>query len=84
MGRVVWIVVLLMSLACIAEGVRFFHRGRQHGGNLQLWTKSQLPKELLPEEQWFTQQLDHFDPTNQRTWKQVGFFKRWYFKDGNF
>lgn len=28
----------------------------------------------LPEEEWFSQKLDHFDPTNERTWLQVNFY----------
>lgn len=82
MGRTVCFVVLLMSWACTANGLRFFHRGRQHGGNLQLWTKSQLPEQILPPEQWFTQQLDHFDPTNQQTWKQRFFTNSTFYKKG--
>ena len=54
------------------QAERLFHRGRYRGGNVQLW--SETPGNHLPPEQWFTQQLDHFNPTNQQTWKQVRFF----------
>ena len=27
-----------------------------------------------PKEQWFTQNLDHFNPVEGRTWKQVIYF----------
>lgn len=26
---------------------------------------------LITEDEWFIQKLDHFNPTNNRTWKQV-------------
>lgn len=27
---------------------------------------------ILPADEWFTQILDHFDPTNEEEWQQVG------------
>lgn len=29
----------------------------------------------LPPDQWFEQKLDHFDPTNKKTWLQVNNFR---------
>lgn len=72
------VVCLLQSVA----SVRFFYKGRQHGGNIQLWTKSEMPEDILPPEQWFNQQLDHFDPTNQQTWNQRYFTNSTFYKTG--
>ncbi|KAK4877732.1 hypothetical protein RN001_010238 [Aquatica leii] len=50
---------------------RVFHRGRAVGGNLgspgneeTLYGVKDIP------DQWFDQVLDHFNPTDTRTWKQ--------------
>lgn len=48
-----------------------FHFGRSFGGNLG---KPRNNNSVLPEpfpEMWFTQKLDHFNPNNEVTWKQV-------------
>lgn len=48
---------------------RTFLRGRSKYGNIGT---PKLSKEHdLPPEQWFKQQLDHFNPTDARTWEQV-------------
>lgn len=44
-------------------------RGRSKYGNLGAPILSENYK--LPNEQWFTQFLDHFDPTDARVWQQV-------------
>jgi len=49
-------------------------RGRPVGRHgllgLPAWNVSSLPM-TLPDAQWYEQRLDHFDPTNSKTWKQV-------------
>ncbi|XP_018046479.1 PREDICTED: putative serine protease K12H4.7 [Atta colombica] len=47
---------------------RTFLRGRSKGGNLGNPILSS--ETSLPEEQWFTQYLDHFNPTDINVWEQ--------------
>lgn len=50
---------------------RIFHRGRSVGGNLGVPVSEHdnVIKEIP--EQWFLQELDHFNPADDRKWKQV-------------
>lgn len=58
-----------------ALSIRLFSHGRRFDGNLGDPSKHQtLNSDLLPPDQWFQQNLDHFDPTNSKTWKQVWSF----------
>uniref|UniRef100_A0A1B6CAA8 Serine protease K12H4.7 n=1 Tax=Clastoptera arizonana TaxID=38151 RepID=A0A1B6CAA8_9HEMI len=41
-----------------------------------------LKNKVLPEDEWFSQMLDHFDPTNENVWMQRYFTSTDYFKDG--
>lgn len=36
----------------------------------------------LPKDEWLDQKLDHFDPTNRKTWKQRYFANNKYYKSG--
>lgn len=49
-----------------------FHHGRGFGGNLGKPGNGSLVYSDEFPEQWFTQKLDHFNPNNEVTWKQVG------------
>ena len=62
---------ILMSvfLLCACEARQLFHRGREYGG--MLGVPKHDPNISLPPDEWFEQQLDHFDPTDTRTWEQV-------------
>lgn len=66
--------ILLLFAPGLTYGWRIFHRGRHVGGNLGLPGRKENEIELgspeVPEE-WFTQKLDHFNPTDGRTWQQV-------------
>lgn len=66
---------VLLSILSIGTGWRSFLRGRSKGGNLG---EPVLSSETisLPEEQWFTQYLDHFNPTDVHVWKQVSTKRR--------
>lgn len=55
-------------------------RGRSKYGNLGAPILSENYK--LPNEQWFTQFLDHFDPTDARVWQQRYFINGEYYKKG--
>ncbi|KAF5283542.1 hypothetical protein FQA39_LY17322 [Lamprigera yunnana] len=50
---------------------KIFHRGRVLGGNLgePIGRETLYAGEEISD-QWFDQKLDHFNPTDQRTWKQ--------------
>lgn len=51
---------------------RIFHNGRTKGGNLGEPRGEQHLKSYLNDyEKWFTQNLDHFNPGEERTWQQV-------------
>ncbi|KAJ9590369.1 hypothetical protein L9F63_016606, partial [Diploptera punctata] len=50
------------------EARRLFHKGRGHGG--MLGVPNHMLDLSLPPDEWFDQQLDHFNPTDMRTWKQ--------------
>ncbi|XP_015174578.1 PREDICTED: putative serine protease K12H4.7 [Polistes dominula] len=78
---------LLSSLLLIAvflnitEALRNFIRGRSKDGNLGTLLLSK-EYEKLPNEQWFTQMLDHFNPTDARIWEQRYFQNSEYYKPG--
>ena len=64
------IILAFLLLADNVRSWRIFWKGRYHNGNIgdpspssqSLKTNSDL---------WFIQNLDHNDPTNNATWKQV-------------
>ncbi|PSN56520.1 hypothetical protein C0J52_14786 [Blattella germanica] len=67
-----WCLILLsifmIKLCDETEGMQLFHRGRGKGGLLkEPYVHHDVP---LPPDEWFEQQLDHFNPTDLRTWKQ--------------
>lgn len=49
---------------------KIFHRGRGVGGNLGIPVSHRNKYREIPE-QWFLQELDHFNPADDRKWKQV-------------
>lgn len=52
-------------------GGRQFRLGRSKGGNLG--APGDYKGEILPPKQWFKQRLDHYNPSDLRTWKQLYF-----------
>lgn len=70
---------ILLSILSIGATWRTFLRGRSKGGNLG---EPVLSSETisLPEEQWFTQRLDHFNPTDAHVWKQRYFVNSDFYK----
>nr|CAH7720380.1 unnamed protein product [Callosobruchus chinensis] len=75
--------VFVLLLTCLAtfqnvRGWRNFNHGRSKGGNLGIpggddLVRGELQKVTID---WFTQYLDHSNPTDNRTWKQ-----RYYVND---
>jgi hypothetical protein len=66
------IILIIFNLELIYS-TRLFH----HGGPmtkykmLSLRAMEGVNQTTLPKEQWFQQKLDHFNPLDNRTWKQV-------------
>ncbi|XP_033099786.1 putative serine protease K12H4.7 [Anneissia japonica] len=54
--------------------------GRPRGGMLPPPVTNKY--HVLPPDQWIEQKLDHFDPTNTKTWKQRYFVNDTFFKEG--
>lgn len=73
----IFIIFCLSSLnGCY--NLRQFFNGRQQGGNLGVpggLDHHGLDVEFIADankyERWFTQNLDHFNPSDERTWQQV-------------
>lgn len=51
-------------------GWRTFWKGRRDGGNL-VAPHQNIPREQLPPDQWFDQNLDHFTDKASELWQQV-------------
>lgn len=58
------VVFLALGLAAVAYS-KYKHRNK--GTN----PSEEYNSLKTPEDQWFTQYLDHYDVTNDNTWKQV-------------
>lgn len=68
---------IILSAINTSTAWRTFLRGRNKYGNIGEPTLSSKIY-MLPEEKWFTQYLDHFNPTDARVWEQK------YFVNSNF
>ena len=72
-------IILCLGFTNFSFGSLNFLRGRPRGGMLVApATDNEMNVEDLPQAQWFTQRLDHFDDSNTKTWQQR------YFYNGNF
>ena len=76
--------IVLLGLL-IHEGLaiipRFF-RGRPRGREGMLGSPNVNHEIKLPEEQWFTQRLTHFNDANRATWQQRYWYNSTYWKPG--
>ncbi|XP_076248423.1 putative serine protease K12H4.7 [Calliopsis andreniformis] len=72
--------LLIVSLINIGIAWQTFMRGRDKHGNLGAPVLSKNYN--LPQEQWFTQFLDHFNPSDSRVWQQRYFMNGDYYKKG--
>ncbi|XP_015116043.1 putative serine protease K12H4.7 [Diachasma alloeum] len=73
-------ILFLFALFCDSSFAwKSFFRGRsKHGlGDPKLSREYQLPGDM-----WFTQNLDHFDPTNMQAWQQRYFVNDQFYKKG--
>lgn len=67
------LLVILLIFCQPSESWRTFWKGRRYGGNIghPVDSKGLLRDADDNEDLWFTQNLNHFDPMNLQTWKQV-------------
>lgn len=70
---------IILNIINISIGWHTFLRGRSRYGNLGEPILSSTLHDL-PEEQWFTQYLDHFNPSDARVWKQRYFVNTNFYK----
>lgn len=76
---IIFCLIIICNFDCIF-GWRSFLRGKSKNGNIGAPI---LSKEYeLPEDMWFQQNLDHFDPTNMQTWQQRYFKNAENYKHG--
>lgn len=71
--RLLILYLLLFILANSVYGGKRFRLGRRNYGNLG--APSVHEDEETPAPQWFTQKLDHSNPSDLRTWNQVSIMK---------
>lgn len=79
--KIFCLIFVSLLLICVPTlGWRTFWKGRRFDGNVGHPTdfKGQLGGEG-DEDLWFTQKLDHFEPTNDKTWKQVRSMSKSFF-----
>ncbi|EZA47726.1 Putative serine protease K12H4.7 [Ooceraea biroi] len=73
------LLLALLAIVTVSTGWRTFMRGRSRYDNLKEPTLSS-EKDVLPEEQWFTQDVDHFNPLDNSVWKQRYFVNSDFYK----
>ncbi|XP_044268918.1 putative serine protease K12H4.7 [Tribolium madens] len=79
---------LLLTLLYISSEVyswRIFRNGRMVGGNIGEPKSDNCKESNVKEvqEEWFTQNLDHFNPTDETTWKQRYYSNDQFFDSKN-
>ncbi|XP_046391148.1 putative serine protease K12H4.7 [Ischnura elegans] len=68
MKKLTFLLPFLASALCFATGWKLSKKARYHGG---LLGEPVMDRNFsLPPDQYFSQKLDHFNPTDVRTWKQ--------------
>ena len=74
------IVLLFAGFVNLCHGSLHFLRGRPRGGMLAAPSADAIHVKDLPQDQWFTQRLDHFDDSNTKTWQQRYFYNDKFFR----
>ena len=65
-----WCLILLsVFILNGCEARQMFHKSRERGGLLGV--PNHAPNIVVPPDEWFLQQLDHFNPIDLRVWNQV-------------
>lgn len=67
-------VILFLGFVTLSRSSLQFLRGRPRGGMLVAPASDNVNVKDLPQDQWFTQRLDHFDDSNTKTWQQRFFY----------
>jgi hypothetical protein len=74
MNYLFFVVLIIFNFGDILSGPLFF-RGRpltKHGMlGIPMSKSFKIDEYELPKDEWFEQKLDHFNPADIRTWKQV-------------
>lgn len=73
-----WLIILYLSH--LTNAWRHFWKGRKNGGNLGHPSNFEISDKPLPQDEWFTQNLDHFNPINNETWQQRFYVNDEYYK----
>lgn len=77
-------IILSLGFTNFSLGSLNFLRGRPRGGMLVApATDNGMNVEDLPQAQWFTQRLDHFDDSNTKTWQQRYFYNGSFHSNSN-
>lgn len=72
MNKLISTFALVLAISVPALGWRTFWKGRRFDGNVGHPTDFHRTLEAENDEDlWFKQKLDHFEPTNDKTWNQV-------------
>lgn len=70
--KFVFCLALILAISVPVLGWRTFWKGRRFNGNVGHPTDFHHSLGVESDEDlWFKQKLDHFEPTNDKTWKQV-------------
>ncbi|XP_066600225.1 putative serine protease F56F10.1 [Prorops nasuta] len=78
--RLVLLSFIFLFFLSTGSTLRTFKTGRSR--HFSLGTPIIPNNAVLPEEQWFTQFLDHFNPVEGRTWQQRYFVNATFYKSG--
>jgi hypothetical protein len=71
MPRLLWSLVLLATAVYHGVSGTSLSMMLRRGSNGRLGIPAMPREDPLPPDEWCTQPLDHFDPTNNNTWQQV-------------
>ncbi|XP_023237152.1 putative serine protease F56F10.1 [Centruroides sculpturatus] len=85
MEELSWIMIGYLCFSVVRQvlgGESLFYRGRPRGKFGMLRSLVRNEGESVPEDRWFLQKLDHFNPTDNRVWKQRYFVNASFYKPG--
>ena len=86
MHRLATLFVETIILVSLTNGLVYYPHHWPYGsmvGELKEGLQASVTEKSSPtDEQWYTQQLDHFNPADTRTWQQRYFVNDQYWKKG--
>lgn len=80
LSRSLQLVLIFTGFVNLCHGSLHFLRGRPRGGMVAAPAADAIHVKDLPQDQWFTQRLDHFDDSNTKTWQQRYFYNDKFFR----